>query len=284
MMKWSQPNAEVFVPDGAECGVALKRTRTMIVAAHQDDAEFMGFPLIRDAYAQGGSALGVVIVTNGAGSPRAGVYEKFTDEQMQAVRREEQRTAARLGKYSFLAQLQFPSSVTRTMTNSLVTDEIAWVLEQVQPEVVMTHNVVDRHATHIATALRTIAAIRKLPKEKRPKQFLGAEIWRGLDWLPDSLKVRLDAGGHDSLAAALMGCFDSQIVGGKRYDTATFGRRHANATYDQSHAVDTMEQVVFAMDMTELVQNDALSVDDFVERVLVEFGGELRGALKRIRN
>jgi len=51
---------------------ALSRTTMMIVGAHQDDAEFMGFPLIKEAYASGTPCLGVVITTNGAGSPRAG--------------------------------------------------------------------------------------------------------------------------------------------------------------------------------------------------------------------
>ena len=35
-----------------------------------------------------------VIVTNGAGSPRSGPYAAYTDEQMQAVRRTEQKKAA----------------------------------------------------------------------------------------------------------------------------------------------------------------------------------------------
>ena len=36
---------------------------------------------------------------------------------------------------------------------------------------------------------------------------------------------------HENLHAALMGVFDSQIAGGKRYDLATAGRRRAHATY-----------------------------------------------------
>ena len=63
-------------------------------------------------------------------------------------------------------------------------------------------------------------------------------MWRDLDWLMDADKVVFDVSAHENLQAALLGVFDSQICGGKRYDLATMGRRRANATYFASHGVD----------------------------------------------
>jgi len=39
----------------------------------------------------------------------------------------------------------------------------------------------------------------------------------------------------ENLQFALLGVFESQIAGGKRYDLALMGRRRANATYFESH-------------------------------------------------
>jgi len=200
---------------------------------------------------------------------------------MQATRRKEQRLAAMLGRYSFLAQLQFASAEIRCKDDRVLVGELSRIFKAARPEVVMTHNVIDRHPTHVATAIRVIEALRTLPPDARPKTLYGGEAWRGLDWLSNADKVRLDASGHDSLASALMGCFDSQIAGGKRYDVATFGRWRTNATHDDSHAVDTSVAVAFAMDMTALIADDALTAEAFVERKLAAFAREALGEISK---
>jgi len=82
--------------------------------------------------------------------------------------------------------------------------------------------------------------------------------------------VALDLGDHESLAAALMGVYDSQVSGGKRYDLATMGRRRANATYLESHASDKFSSVTFAMDLTALLTSKA-NVQDLVSKLIEEF-------------
>ena len=57
-----------------------------------------------------------VVVTNGAGSPRSGRYAALSDAEMQQVRREEQRAAARLGKYNLQLQLAHSSASVQTAT------------------------------------------------------------------------------------------------------------------------------------------------------------------------
>ena len=130
---------------------------------------------------------------------------------------------------------------------------------------VYTHNLADKHDTHVAVALRTIAAIRELPAEARPKRLYGCEVWRDLDWMIDSDKVVFQLDQHENLAAALLGVFDSQIAGGKRYDLATIGRRRAHATYHQSHGVDTAEMINFGMDLTPLIEDPSLDPGGFVQ-------------------
>jgi hypothetical protein len=118
---------------------------------------------------------------------------------------------------------------------------------------VYTHNLADKHDTHVGVALKVIAAIRSLPEEERPQKLYGCEVWRDLDWMVDSDKVAFDLSEHESLQAALLGVFDSQIAGGKRYDLASMARRRANATYFESHGVDVTTGLSFAMDLTPLI-------------------------------
>ena len=113
------------------------------------------------------------------------------------------------------------------------------MLKATQPTYLYTHNLADKHDTHVAVALRAIQAVRSLPTSRRPQRVFGCEVWRDLDWLLDEDKVPFDLTEHQSLQVALLGVFDSQIAGGKRYDLATMGRRRANATYFQSHGVDS---------------------------------------------
>ncbi len=102
-----------------------------------------------------------------------------------------------------------------------------------------------------------------MPVDQRPRRVYGCEAWRKLDWLVADDRERLDVGASPNLAAALIGVFDSQISGGKRYDLAEEGHRRANATYDDSHSADAFEHLSLAMDLTPLVADDSLSVTAF---------------------
>jgi hypothetical protein len=117
--------------------------------------------------------------------------------------------------------------------------------------------------------------VRALPEEDHPKKVLGCEVWRGLDWMNDSEKVALDVSGHENLAMALNGIFDSQIAGGKRYDIATLGRRRANATFFESHATDEADQLSFAMDLTPLVADPSIDPIAFTTDVIRRFSEDV---------
>ncbi|HJT24503.1 MAG TPA: PIG-L family deacetylase, partial [bacterium] len=145
-----------------------------------------------------------------------------------------------------------------------------------------THNFQDKHDTHVAVALRVIAAIRRLPKAERPKKVIGCEVWRSLDWLCDADKVVMPVDGHENLADALMGVFDSQICGGKRYDLATRGRRLANATYFESHAVDKAKALAWGMDMTPLIEKDSLDPFDYTQAYIARFTDEVKERIQRL--
>ena len=249
-------NAIVFVPDGKAEKEAFSRITHLAVSAHQDDIEFMAYAPIAECFGRCDKWFAGVVVTDGAGSPRSGLYADYTDEDMKAVRIEEQKKAAFVGEYSFQLLLGHPSKQVKDRSDSSIVRELADILRAAHPRYVYTHNLADKHDTHIATALRVIAALRMLSPEERPEKVYGCEVWRDLDWMCDEEKVFLDCGAHPNIARCLSGVFDSQIVGGKRYELAAEGRRLANATFSASHACDTYSALNYAMDLTPLMEQD----------------------------
>ncbi|NNM29587.1 MAG: PIG-L family deacetylase [Akkermansiaceae bacterium] len=279
-MTFHNPTASLFIPDGESPDAALSRVTHLGVGAHQDDLEFMAYHGIEACYRRPERWFGGVTCTNGSGSARTGLYADYSDEEMCAVRRKEQDQAAVVGEYAAMIQLDYPSSVIKDPANPAPVEDLGAVLRATAPEVVYTHNLADKHATHIAVTANLLKAVRSLPAAERPAKVLGCEVWRGLDWMLDDEKTVLDVSRRPNLSAAVGGLFDSQIAGGKRYDLAVEGRRLANATFFESHAVDAAGQVWFAMDLTPLVEDETLDPADYAAGFIQRFEESVRAALK----
>ena len=279
-MKFHLPTADIFIPDGLPASDALPRITHLGIGAHQDDLEFMAFHGILRCFHSDTEWFGGVTCTNGSGSARTGPYADFTEEEMIAVRREEQRQAAIVGRFGAMVQLDYPSSIAKDAADPRLREDLRAILAATQPRVVYTHNPADKHETHIAVVVPVIQAIRDLPRDKRPQAVHGCEVWRDLDWLGDGEKVIHDVSGNDSLAGALNGIFDSQIAGGKRYDLAVLGRRRANATFFQSHGVDRCDALAFAMDLTPLAHDDTLDIVEYVTGAIDRFRADVVAKLK----
>jgi len=280
-MKLSEASAEIWVPDRVSEAAALQRVTHLCIAAHQDDVEIMALEGILACFGKLDKWFMAVIVTDGAGSPRSGPYAAYTDEQMQAVRRTEQKKAAVVGEYSAVALLNHPSSVLKNSGDADAKNDLKELIAATRPQIVYTHNLADKHDTHIAVAVRTIAAIRELPPEQRPKKLYGCEVWRDLDWLVDDDKVIFRLDERENIAASLVGVFDSQIAGGKRYDLATLARRRAHATYYQSHAVDSAQMINFGMDLTPLIANDKLDPAEYMAGFVQRLADDVNRRVKK---
>jgi len=262
-MQLKNPDADVYVPDESTVSEALAKTTHLAVGAHQDDIEFMAMHGVLECFRQADRWFSGVTVTDGAGSPRSGPYEKHSDDDIRKIRVAEQRKAALVGDYACQIQLGFPSAVVKDAAKDDVVVYLKAIFEGATPEVVYLHNPADKHDTHVACCLRSIAALRSLPADKRPEKVYGCEVWRGLDWLLESDKQILRLYDRANIAEALCGVFDSQISGGKRYDLAVHGRHLANATFYESHEVDKYERLSFGMDLTPLINDPSINVADF---------------------
>lgn len=280
-MQLNNPHAEIHVPDGLLVDAAVARTTHMAVGAHQDDIPVMAHHGILDCFGRSDRWFLGVTVTNGASSPRSGIYADVTDAEMRVVRNAEERKAAVVGEYGAAVLLDYSSADAKHAREADIVDDLTALFAAATPAVAYTHNLADRHDTHVAVVLRTITALRRLPETSRPQTVYGCEVWRDLDWLTDADKVALDVTERDHLAAALIGVYDSQIAGGKRYDRATAGRRLANATFSESHAVDTAGATISAMDLTPLIADDTIDPATYVDQHIARLREE---TVDRIRH
>jgi LmbE family N-acetylglucosaminyl deacetylase len=281
-MPFHNSGADLFVPDGVAPEAALARTTHLAISAHQDDIEIMAYHGIAECFGRKEKWFTGVVATNGAGSPRSGIYGDYTDEQMQKVRLAEQRKAAYVGEYACQIQLGFTSSQVKDPNQSALVEDLEQILRAARPEFVYLHNLADKHDTHVAVALRSGAALRAVRQDVKPNRVYGCEVWRDLDWLPDESKQALPVSARSNIAAALVGVFDSQVSGGKRYDLATAGRRLAHATYYASHGTDEESALSFAMDLTPLVEDASLPVTDYVLAFIDRFRADVETRLNML--
>ena len=291
-MNLHKPGAEVFIPDGKPVADALARCDYMGIGAHQDDLEIMAFDGIVKCFGREDHWFCGVTVTNGAGAPRADLYENYTDAMMQTVRRKEQKKAAVVGEYGAQVLLDFTSAEVKTPPAREAIGDLKQVLLAAQPKFIYTHNFADKHPTHVAVAVRTIQALRQLRAEYQPEKVYGCEVWRDLDWIwsasdddekaADPRKIAFYFDTHDNIAMSLLGIFDSQVCGGKRYDLATMGRRVANATYHQSHAVNLGDHVTYALDLTPLVEDPNLDIAAYLQEFTDAFARDVAGQIAAI--
>mgnify|MGYP001268990143 CR=1 FL=1 len=281
-MNFHLNTAEIYIPDNEPEEKALARTTHLCLAAHQDDIEIMAAQPIIECFQQKGKWFTGVVVTDGRGSPRNSIYEKYGDDEMRLVRFKEQRKAAVVGEFAAQVMLDYPSKIIKDASKVEPVDDIVAILRATKPKVVYTHNLADKHDTHVGVAIRVIEALRKLDPAERPERCVGCEVWRALDWMVDSDKVTMDLSNHENLQFALLGVFDSQIVGGKRYDLASMGRRRANATYFESHGVDNTTGLSYGMDMTPLMNDAHIEPTHFVREFIQRFADDVYARIGRM--
>lgn len=276
-MKFNKTNATIYFP-GKE---SLDGVTDMCIAAHQDDIEIMAYGPISECYKNEEKRFCGVVMTDGAGSPRAGEYSDYTNEQMKEVRIQEQNDAAKIGDYAAIMQLGYASSEIKDGSNEATVEDLYNILCEVKPERLYTHNLADKHETHVAVVLRVIEAVRRMPEDIRPKEVIALEVWRNLDWLPDKDKVCVDTSKYPELAEDLITVYRSQVVGGKSYDKAAIGRRCANATFFESHNTDEASSQSFGLDLMPLVKGDETPTQ-FIVSYIEKFKSEVENTIARL--
>src|SRR5512139_1199923 len=142
-MKFHLDTAEIFIPDGLPIESAMARTTHLCFAAHQDDIEIMAANPIIECFQQKDKWFTGVVVTDGRGSPRDGLYGQYNDEDMRLVRFKEQHKAAFVGEYAAQIMLDIPSKVIKASARREPVEDILTLLRATKPQIVYTHNLAD---------------------------------------------------------------------------------------------------------------------------------------------
>lgn len=279
-MNFHNKTVEIFIPDNSPIQQAFSRTTHLAIAAHQDDIELFAVGPVLECYRKSDKWFTGVILTDGRGSPRNGIYKDLSDDEMRSVRYKEQKKAALIGEYSAVILLDYPSSVIKDSSRMDVVDDILVLLKATRPKNVYTHNLADKHDSHVASVLRVIQSIRRLPQSEKPEKLYGCSVWRSLDWVLDNEKVITDLSSHKNLQTTLLEAYDSQIKGGKRYDLAALGHRRANATFYESHEVDSASGLSYSMDLTPLIIDHDQDVIKYVEGFIQRFATDVANRIE----
>lgn len=270
VLEFTQPEADVFVPDGRAEDEALARVQLLGIGAHPDDLEIMAYHGIRAGQGQGGPRFGAVVCTDGTGAPRDDPDDDPESHALRHTRRDEQRAAARRGRYAVAIQLDHPSEAVRKDVAPELVDDLFAILDATRPRVVYTHCPTDRHATHVGVCVAALEALHRLPAGARPDQVLGCEVWGGLDWLPEEHAALLDLGADTASWSALMQVFVSQTKA-RPYHEGALGRSRANAVFRDAHRPGGHERLWRAMDLSPLLADGPPDLEDFVHARLAEF-------------
>lgn len=281
-IQFSQPEAEIFVPDGRAEDEALARVGLLGIGAHPDDLEIMAYHGVRAGQGRGGPRFGAVVCTDGSGAPRMDLDDDPEAHALRRVRRDEQRAAARRGRYAALIQLDHPSDAVREDVAPELVDDLARILDATRPRVVYTHGPTDRHATHVGVCVAAIEAMRRLPAEARPEEVLGCEVWGDLDWLEDGSLRMLDLGADAASWSALIQVFASQTKA-RPYHEGALGRSRANAVFQDAGRAGGDERLWRAMDLTPLLADDAPDLVDFASARIGEFERAVRARIAAAR-
>lgn len=253
--KEMKPVFESPVEDGT---MPKEHVEWLCVGAHPDDVEILaGYPIWKN---RKDPTVGFTAVVVTCGSRRR-------NDRLAVRRRREQLRAASLGRYTRLYMLDFLSSEIRAAGHPRVVNELVSILERERPRNVITHNLFDRHPTHVAVAHAVLLALRRLALDKRPERVLGGEVWGSLDWIPDRHRVVLTLPDGGKLQRRLLQIFRSQQATGKNYSRAVWARQVAHQTFWDPYQRDLRFPVSMALDMTPLMNTAPFLVQQFVRQV-----------------
>ncbi len=282
-MRFHNPQADLFVPDGVE--------RKRCAFPHHPSVDFRapgrhrdhGLSRHRQCFGRSDQWFTGVVVTNGAGSPRTGIYGHYTDEEMQRVRLREQRKAAYVGEYACVIQLGYSSSAVKDPNNAGVREDLLAIFRLAKPEVVYLHNP-GRQARY-ARGQRPCGPSRRCASWARsfvPRRSTAAKC--GATWTGCRTRTSrcCRSPRRPTWRPRWWALFDSQVSGGKRYDLATAGRRLANATYYASHATDVETALTYAMDLTPLIEDPGLSVAAYTLGFIDKLKADVEARLKKL--
>lgn len=283
MLSLLHQGSEIYFPGGHINDMQLSKTTHLGIGAHPDDLEILAIHGILDAYDDPSLFFTGITVTNGKGAPRSGEFADIPDEAYCHIRSQEQKKAADIGNYNAQFLLNYNSQEIKSSIGHSLVQDLKVIITATSPSVIYTHNLADRHDTHLTVAQHVIQALRELDTLPENINLFGCEVWRDLDWLPEEHKIALDVSAHPKLQRDLLSVYHSQMVGNKNYVQAAEGRRLANATFSDPFSSAHGQRTTLAMDLTPLIFLPEVAQVRFMTNAIQMFSEDVRNRLNRLR-
>ena len=160
-------------------------------------------------------------------------------------------------------------------SNLKTVEEIAEIIRACRPEIVYTHNLADKHDTHVAVAMRTIAAIRSLPAGQRPKRCIRLKYGAGLTGSTTMKKSALTPPSTPTLRR----CSGIRQPDCGRQALRQRAGPQARERHFRKHDTDDVK-ASYGLDIAELVNSD-MDYFDFINRFIKNFRKDVE---ERIRS
>jgi len=94
-----------------------------------------------------------------------------------------------VGEYAAQVLLDYPSKAVKDSSNEALVQDLRLLLKAARPDIVYTHNLADKHDTHVGVALRVIEAIRGLPEAERPARLHAHAPLLPVHGFPSGLRI-----------------------------------------------------------------------------------------------
>jgi LmbE family N-acetylglucosaminyl deacetylase len=257
---------EKFV--GVQEGVSLEEYQgrsgnIFVISPHPDDDVLGAGGTMAEAASRGKGVLSVYI-TDGRDSPR--LDPNLSDEGMAIQRTKEAIASLKVIGAAGGFFLQKRSTELEGQGGKETQKELAEIIQGIMPQEIYLPSPYERHRTHQRCTRLAIEALRSCKGLRA--SVLGFSLW-GNFWGGKKRVVR-DIGPHIRKKVEAVLAHSSQIAY-KNYQQGILGKNNAEAIFWESHEIQRATFVETFLDMTELLGQEDLTLENFIHQDVEEF-------------
>jgi LmbE family N-acetylglucosaminyl deacetylase len=235
----------------------------VIISPHPDD-DILGAGGVMIEAAEKGRAVFSVTLTDGRGSPRRD--PALSDEEMAGLRQKESLAALRAvgAKGGFYFRKR--NSGLEGEEGKKVAEELRKLLDSLRPSEIFLPAPYERHRTHIRCTRLTLGALRSLDGLK--PSLLGYSLWGNFFGGKKRFARDITPFVRKKVEAVLA---HATQIAYKNYQQGVLGKNNAEAIFWESHEIQKATFVETFLDMTELLEQKDLSLEDFIRQDVEAF-------------
>jgi LmbE family N-acetylglucosaminyl deacetylase len=264
MKKNSWQDKYIALQEGKSLGDFQGRKENLVVISPHPDDDVLGAGGVMIEAAEKGRAVFSVTVTDGRSSPRQG--PPISDEDLVVLRQKESMAALKVtgaaGGFYFLKR----SSELEGEGGRGVAGDLRDLFESLLPSEVFLPAPYERHRTHIRCTRLAVEALRS-SAGPRPSLW-GYSLWG--NFFGGKKRVARDITPFIRKKVEAVLAHTTQI-GYKNYQQGILGKNNSEAIFWESQEAQKATFVETFLDMSELLEQKDLSLEDFIRQDVEAF-------------